>query len=144
VVALAALGAGTVLAHGRALFVRPRRITARPVAGLRILPGLAVACLTTSALGALVTVAGIADAAEHGRTGPSVVWHGIAESTGLGALGLTSALVLAGAWLLLRRRARAVEWARAAVREALAEGLRPSSTPGKAGDVRTSTEGDTR
>ncbi len=70
VLALAGLGAGAGLAHGLALFVRPRRITAHPVASLRVLPGLAMACLTTSALGALVVLAGIAGAAEHGRTGP--------------------------------------------------------------------------
>ncbi|MDP2478910.1 MAG: permease prefix domain 1-containing protein [Candidatus Palauibacterales bacterium] len=144
VLALAGLGAGAGLAHGLALFVRPRRITAHPVASLRVLPGLAMACVTASALGGLVVLAGIADAAEHGRSGSAVLWHGIAQAAGLGTLGLTSALVLAGVWLLLRRRARAVERARAAVREALADGIGPPTGPARAGEPGTSTEGDIR
>jgi hypothetical protein len=144
VLALAGLGAGAGLAHGLALFVRPRRITAHPVASLRVLPGLAMACLTTSALGALVTVAGIAGAAEHSRTGPEALWHGIAKAAGLGTLGLTSALVLAGVWLLLRKRARAVEGARDAVRVALPDGIGLPPDSARARERRTSTEGDIR
>jgi hypothetical protein len=144
VLALAGLGAGTVLAQGLALFVRPGRIGAHPVARLRVLPGLAMACVTASALGGLVVLAGVADAAEHGRSGPVVLWHGIAQAAGLGTLGLTSALVLAGVWLLLRRRARAVEQARAAVWEALTDGIGPSPGSPRGRELRTPTEGDIR
>lgn len=140
VLALAGLGLWAVLARGLSLFVRPERIASHPTTSLRVVPGLAMACLTTSGLGSLVALAGVADAAERGRTGAALVWHGIAQAAGLATLGLTAALVLSGAWLLLRRRARAVERAREVVRAALADDVTPLSTRGWGQELRISTE----
>lgn len=144
VLALAGLGVWAVLARGLALFVRPERIAPHPTASLRVVPGLAMACLTTSVLGSLFAVAGVADAAAHGRTGGQVVWRGIAQAAGLASLGLTAALVLSGVWLLLRRRARAVERARQAVRAALADDVTSPSTRGWGEELRISSEGGDR
>lgn len=129
VAALAAGGIGLIGARALALFVRPARLGPRPVEGLRALPGLAAACLTVSALGSLVELSAVARAAEHAAASPGLLWRRLSAAAGLSALGLTVALLLAGGWLLLRKRARAVEAAREALRDVLSGvlGARPGA-----------------
>lgn len=120
VLVLAGLGAWTVAGRILALYVRSERLGPRPVEELRAVLGLAAACLTGSGLGALVALASLADAIEHGSVAPALLWWRLSGAAGLLALGLVLALLLAGGWLLLRKRARAVEEARAALREVMA------------------------
>lgn len=118
---LALLGAGawTIAARAMALFVRPDRLGARPTEELRGLLGLAAACLTVSVLGTLVTLRMVAHAVVYESAPSTYVWSRVASAAGLSALGLTAALLLSGAWLLLRRRARSIEEAREALRSVL-------------------------
>ena len=130
VLVLAGLGAWTIAGRILALFVRPERLGPRPVEELRFLPGLAAACLTVSGLGSLVTAASVADAIERGGSVSALLWGELSAAIGLLVLGLLLMLLLTGAWLLLRRRARAIEEARAALREALAGILGPRARSG--------------
>lgn len=118
---LALLGAGawTIAAQAIALFVRPERLRAHPTEQLRGLLGLAAACLTVSALGAMVTFITVAHAVVYASASSTYLWDRVASAAGLSALGVTVALILAGSWLLLRRRARAIEDAREALRSVL-------------------------
>jgi len=117
--ALFGAGAWTIAARGIALFVRPEELGARPTERLRGLLGLAAASLTVSAFSALVTLSTVLNALVHVSAPSGEIWGRMASAAGLAALGLTAALLLGGCWLLLRRRARAIEDAREALRSVL-------------------------
>ncbi|HKK26706.1 MAG TPA: hypothetical protein VKB18_01360 [Gemmatimonadota bacterium] len=144
VAALAAGGIGLVGARALALYVRPARLGPRPVEALRVVVGVAAACLTVSALGSLVELSAAAGAAQRAASPPDLLWRRLSAAAGLSALGLTVALLLAGGWLLLRKRARAIEQAREALRDVLSGVL--GAPPGADRDdgPHTLSEGDGR
>lgn len=116
VLLLAGTGVWITAAHALALYVRPERLGPCPTEALRALPAIAATCLTTAVVGALVTL--IAPAAAGRGSAPSfmVLWRRIGYAAGLSATGLTAALGLCGAWLVLRRRSRDIEEAWRAIR----------------------------
>jgi hypothetical protein len=143
---LALLGAGawTIASRAIALFVRPEGLGARPTEDLMGLLGLAAGCLTVSALGTLATLSVVAHAIVYESAPPTYVWTQVASVAGLSALGLTAALLLSGAWLLLRRRARTIEDAREALRSVLSPTLAASDASRSSVDVHVPSKEDIR
>lgn len=125
--ALGAAGLGTAAARGYGLFVRGGEISRDDVRGLRavLAAGGAAALAGLLSAGLRVTVL----PASPPRTAADVPWSELAAGSALATLGLSVALILALAWLVLRVRAgavrRAVERARSEI-----DGVLGSGAPG--------------
>lgn len=128
VAAAGGLGLGAAAARGYGLFVRGAASSRDAARGLRD--------VLAAAAGA--GLAGLLSAGLRLTTGPTtgVPWSEIAAASALSTLGLSAALVLALAWLVLRVRAdavsRAVERARSALGEAVAAGSPDAADAGYA------------
>lgn len=118
VAVLVALGIGVGAREGYALFVRGDRLGP----GWRDRSGRVLACAGGSALAGPLAAAirlSLAVGPAGGGIPSSAPWSELAAASGLAALGLSGALLLALLWLLLRTRAASVLRARRELRQAV-------------------------
>lgn len=130
VAVLVALGIGVGAREGYALFVRGDRLGP----GWRDRLGRVLACAGGSALAGPLAAAirlSLAVGPAGGGIPSSAPWSELAAASGLAALGLSGALLLALLWLLLRTRAASVLRARRELRQAVGpwEDTEPEETP---------------
>lgn len=119
VAVLVAFGLGTGVTRAYALFVRGDRLapTWRPDLG-RIVAAAVATALSGLLFGVLRLT--LAVAPPEGPEAWATLWSTVATASGVAALGLCGALLLALLWLLLRVRAEAVRRARRELRQTVA------------------------
>ena len=132
VAAVGAAGLGTAAARGYRLFVRGDAASPGVTHGLGVVPIAAAGAALAGLLSAGLRVT--TGAAAAGKTAAGVPWSEITVGSAVATLGLSVALILALAWLVLRLRGDAV---RRAVRRARAElGEPPGNDPPRYTDAR--------
>lgn len=115
VAALGVAGLGVGLGQGYALFVRGDRLGPGWRRKLRRVLAAAVGAALVGLLAGVVRLTVMVVPFEAGRI-PSALWSQVATASGIAALGLSAALLLALLWLLLRARAAVVARAREELR----------------------------